>query len=284
MIGRRKKMITKALLIGIDKYNAESNRITDLNGCVNDMHLMKETVTNALGVLPDDTVILEDQAATTRHIMDRLQSISENLKPGEEGFVYYAGHGGQVPNTSVSEEDAEEYDETLVPHDFSLTEPLLDDIFSGYLSLVPEGARLIIALDSCHSGGMRRAMTYSEEYAEENWRSRSIGRIARAEYTPQAFQKLKEHKERNLIEKSGENFVLLAAAQAHEYAWERRFDDGSHGIFTYHICEGLREFGPGVTPVNLTNHIYAKIQTYRENQMPRLIGNEKFFNGPLFKT
>jgi hypothetical protein len=274
-------MISKALFVGIDTYNSKDMAIDDLKGCVSDMFLMKETLTHVLGALPKDTVILTDQNATTRNILNSLQHIVEGLKPGEQVFMYYAGHGGQVPNASQSEEDLEAYDQMLVPHDFSKTEPLLDDIINYHFSRIPNDSKLIMILDSCHAGGMARSMTYSRDYELEEWTSRSIGIISRAEYSPAELKKLREYKHRFIIERSERNFILLAAAQPHEFAWERSFNGKSHGIFTYHICELLKENGINESPVNLINYAYSKIMTYRENQMPRLIGNENFFHKPV---
>jgi len=279
-------MFSKALFIGIDKYNSKNKKIKNLEGCVSDMYLMKETVTDVFGSLPKDTLVLTNHRATTQNILDSLEHLVEELKPGEQVFMYYAGHGGQVPNVSRNEEDAEAYDQILVPHDFSKTEPLLDDILQTYFNRVPEGAKFIMILDSCHAGGMARALIFSmliDGIQRKGWTPRSIGRISRTEYSPIELQKLGEYKKRYMIEKSKSHFILLAAAQPHELAWERFFGEEKHGIFTYHLHEILKEKKASLTPVNLINYAYSKIKTYRKNQMPRLIGNEALFNKPLFK-
>lgn len=278
-------MLSKALFIGIDKYNSESKKIKDLEGCVSDMYFMKETLKNVLGSLPKDTVMLVNHHATTQNILNSLQHLVDKLKVEEQVFMYYAGHGGQVPNVLRSKEDPEAYDQILVPHDFSKTEPLLDDILHIYFSRIPEGSKFIMILDSCHAGGMARSpmsMDEMKSYRQEGWTSRSIGRISRAEYSPTELQKLGAYQQKYIIETSESQFNLLAAAQPCELAWERFFGEEKHGIFTYHVCEILNEKGAIVTPVNIINYAYLKIKTYRENQMPRLIGNESLFNRPLF--
>lgn len=279
-------MLSKALFVGIDKYNSRSKKIKNLEGCVGDMYLMKEVITGVLEGLPRDTVVLTDRQATTQNILDALQHLVEGLKTGEQVFMYYAGHGGQVPNVSRSEQDPEAYDQILVPHDFSKTEPLLDDILQTYFSRIPQGAKFIMMLDSCHAGGMARTLMFSmlvDGIQRKGWTNRSIGRISRAEYSPTELQKLGECQQRYMIGKSESQFILLAAAQPHELAWERFFGKEKHGIFTYHAHEVLKEKGASLTPLNLINYAYSKIKTYRKNQMPRLIGNESLFNKPLFE-
>lgn len=279
-------MFQKALLIGIDKYNSKSKPIQNLEGCVADMLLMKKTIEAVLGRLPDQHKVLTDQQATFRNILEALDFLTKDLKAGNKVFMYYAGHGGQVPNPHQAEDDSEEYDQMLIPHDFSKTEPLLDDIFRTYFNKIPEGSQFIAILDSCYSGGMaRRPVSTSEleAYHKEGWTNRSIGRISRAEYSPTELSKLKEHKQRFMLEKDKNQFIMLAAAQPDELSWEKYFGKEKHGIFTYHICEKLKASGIAVSPKELIDHAYTKISAYRENQMPCLIDNEKFFSQPLFQ-
>ncbi len=278
-------MLKRALFVGIDKYNSKSKSIQNLQGCVSDMLLMKETIEKIVGHLPDHHKILIDNQATTKNILEALEFLIENLERGEKVFMYYAGHGGQTPNTIQTKDDPEEYDQILVPHDFSKTEPLLDDILRTYFSRIPEGSQFIAILDSCHSGGMARASMSSAEaelYRKEGWENRSIGIISRAEYSPSELRKLKKHKQKFMVERSENQLIMLAAAQPDELAWERYFGKKKHGIFTYHICEKLRESGIHSNPKELVDHAYKKILAYRENQMPRLIGSEKLFDQPLF--
>ena len=281
-------MFSKALFIGIDKYNSQCRNIKDLNGCVSDMELMKQTMAAVWSGLPEDTRVLINQQATTKRIMQSLDYLVAGLKPGQKVFMYYAGHGGQVPNVLPGEDDPEAYDQTLVPHDFSKLEPLLDDIIHSYFCRIPQDSQFVMILDSCHSGGMARDVKFEalgvKSLRNEGWASRSIGRVSRAEYSPGELKTLGEHKQRYLIGSSDEQFVLLGAAQPHELAWERFFGEKKHGIFTYHVCELFKEKNAAVTPVDIINHAYSKIKSYRKNQMPRLVGNKHLFNKYLFKT
>ena len=278
-------MISRALFVGIDRYRPRDCQVPNLGGCVGDMRLMHSTMTEVFGTSLQNVETLTDADATTSNLIAAIEGLVAGVRQGQVGFLYYAGHGGQVPNADRTADDPEDYDQILVPHDFSMTEPLLDDMLHAWLSRIPDGGKLVAILDSCHSGGMPRAPMSVEECRsrqDEGWQSRSIGVIPRAAYTPKQLQALGDLKKRFKVEGANESFVLLAAAQDDESAWERDFGDGKHGIFTYHVCEALRERGSAATPIELVDYAYAKIMGYRENQMPRLTGLEKFFRKPLF--
>ena len=279
-------IISKALFIGIDRYNSPSTRIKDLHGCVKDMQLAMETIDRVVG-LPRDTQTVTDHEAITDRVINELTTLVDSLRPGEEGVIFDAGHGGQVPNTLQTEDDMEALDQVLVTHDFSKTAPLIDDMLHCLLNRIPSGAKLIVILDSCHSGGMPRAPLSTAEIDKrrrEGWESRSIGALTRAEYSPTELRELAEHKNRNLVAHADAPFVMLSAAQAHELAWERYFNEEKHGIFTYHLCEYLANASTGVTPVEMIRHVYQQIRQYRENQMPRLTGQQMLFSQPLFNS
>ena len=278
-------MFARALFVGINKYNSPGNDIPELQGCVGDMDLMKATMLGIHNLMPQDIEILTDQKATFNNIIDSLERLVKNVKSGQQVFMYYAGHGGQVPNIIPAREDFEAYDQMLVPHDFSKEKPLLDDILHSYLNQVGAGAKFTLILDSCHSGGMARMADSNidmKAYAREGWQCRSIGTISRAEYSPKELQALAEHKKRYMREAMEGSFILLAAAQHDESSWEKLFGETKHGIFTYHICEGLKTLGPDASAAKLIDYAYSKFAGYRERQMPRLSGNEYFFNRPVF--
>lgn len=279
-------MLKKALFVGIDEYNSRSANIKNLQGCVADMQLMKETLKKALGNLPGDTTTLVNNQATTRNVLNSLHHLVADIKPGEQVLMYFAGHGGRVPNLFPDKNDPEPVDEVLVTHDFSKTEPLLDDILHSYINKIPQNSRFILIFDNCHAGGMPRApmsMAEMDIYLKEGWESRNITPVTKPDYSPTEMQKLAQHQQRYKQEKSKGQFIFLAAAQPHESAYERYFGKNKHGIFTYYICERIREKGINISPVDLINYSHAKIETHRSDQMPRLIGSEHFFNRQLFE-
>ena len=156
-LSRRRK---RALLVGINLYPEASMQ---LNGCVNDVFLISQTLQQN-GYEASDIRILLDDRATRDEILSRLQWLVEGAGPGDERVFYYSGHGAQLPVYGESGEP-DRLDETLVPWDFNWDRPethITDKEFRQFYSRLPFGdepagsAQLSIILDCCHAGGMTR--------------------------------------------------------------------------------------------------------------------------------
>lgn len=143
----------RALLVGINEYPDPKMR---LQGCVNDVFTMSALLQDT-GIDPEDIRVVLDDRATKEGIVDRLQWLLENVEDGYQRVFYYSGHGAQLPGYGAKGE-VDHIDECLVPHDFdwSLERAVTDDDMVGLYANLPYDARLIIALDCCHSGGMTR--------------------------------------------------------------------------------------------------------------------------------
>jgi hypothetical protein len=69
---------------------------------------------------------------------------------GDSLFVHYSGHGTRLP-AETGEDDDTGFDECIVPTDMNL---ITDDDFRDFVDQVPDGCRITIVSDSCHSGGL----------------------------------------------------------------------------------------------------------------------------------
>ena len=85
-----------ALIIGIDRY--ESKDVKDLRGAVADARAFAAYLEDYLGVLQDDTTILENESATREAILGSLRSCANDprIQHGDPIVVYFAGHGGEA--------------------------------------------------------------------------------------------------------------------------------------------------------------------------------------------
>lgn len=145
----------KALLIGINYVGQQGQ----LKGCVNDVWSMENYI-QFVGFPQesDNQLILVDEGnsdvysyPTRDNIIDGMKWLVQNAQPGDSLFLHYSGHGTRVKDTSGDEADG--YDEALVPLDFKTAGLLLDDdIHKLLVQPLPEGCRLTIVLDCCHSG------------------------------------------------------------------------------------------------------------------------------------
>ena len=144
----------RALLIGINDYPDPANR---LEGCVNDVFSVSALLQEC-ALKPDEIRVLLNSRATTSAILDRLHWLLDGVKEGDERFLFYSGHGAQVPGYDATGEP-DHIDECLVPYDFdwSPAHAILDKQFCGFYSQLPYESQFVAVFDCCHSGGMTRA-------------------------------------------------------------------------------------------------------------------------------
>ncbi|KAI7880730.1 peptidase C14 [Lichtheimia hyalospora FSU 10163] len=147
----------RALLIGINYFNTPNQ----LDGCINDVHNIKNFLTTLWGFQEQDMVILTDDQQESRFIPTRANIIAamkwlvSDAQEDDSFFFHYSGHGGYLPDDDGDEDDG--YDETIFPVDHEnyddTTGQIRDDEMHDLLvKPLPEGCRLTAIYDSCHSG------------------------------------------------------------------------------------------------------------------------------------
>lgn len=153
----------RALLIGIDLYKA----VAALRGSTNDAERMKLFAINELKFRKDQVKLLLNEEATRKNIMDALDSwLTADTYAGDRVLFYYSGHGHFQPDTSGDEKDR--VDETLVSYDTvvnqdkSLVNMITDDEISVFLDKLND-RRVVVMIDSCHSGTMSRNLQSQTE-------------------------------------------------------------------------------------------------------------------------
>jgi hypothetical protein len=95
------------------------------------------------------TTILTEQA-TSERVLAALESAAGELSAGDTLLLSYSGHGGQIPDIDADEDDR--LDETWVLYDRQVLD---DELYAAY-SAFPEGVRIAVFSDSCHSGTVSR--------------------------------------------------------------------------------------------------------------------------------
>ncbi|ORY96418.1 caspase domain-domain-containing protein [Syncephalastrum racemosum] len=146
----------RALLIGINYFNTPN----ELNGCINDVHNIKNFIMELYGFKEEDMVILTDDQSepqfipTRANIISAMQWLVNDAQENDSFFFHYSGHGGFVEDTSGDEADG--MDETIYPVDHDKYEgtsgQIIDDELHDILvKPLPAGCRLTALFDSCHS-------------------------------------------------------------------------------------------------------------------------------------
>ena len=137
-----------ALLIGINYIGTNS----ELYGCINDINNIGAFLQSARNytlfiIMTDNTIIKPTKA----NILAAFNVLVKVVKPGDEIWVHYSGHGSLMRDMNRDEESG--FDSCICPIDFQRSGFISDDIIRTNLVLkIPKDASLYIVLDACHSG------------------------------------------------------------------------------------------------------------------------------------
>jgi hypothetical protein len=254
----------RAILVGIDNYNPDPStqaqvlrdlksptvkrpavegdakywRFDNLEGAVNDVHLMKG-VLESLGF--QDFVVLTDQDASADAILQALQkNLVDDAQPGDLRLFYYSGHGNHVRNRASTEQQQE--DQTLVPADnWRNTPDIRDKEISRILfRAARKGVIVTFIADSCHSGSLARGAWNSSGKARTNSGVRA-GTPGVTLHEPVANDPAdSDPATHQPIDPEMLGVLTLAAAQPNQEAREVQTEDGPHGAFTWALAQSLR--------------------------------------------
>lgn len=130
------------LYLGITAYQNQGQ----LYGCADDARLLAEGMREAHLQSAADQMVLPDSLATREGFEEGVRQIAQAARPNDVVLVFFSGHGNQIPDDNGDELD--ELDETIVFFDG----PVRDDYVVSTLETIGAGT-VILALDSCHSGG-----------------------------------------------------------------------------------------------------------------------------------
>ncbi|CAG8811668.1 17589_t:CDS:2, partial [Gigaspora margarita] len=137
----------RALLIGINYIGSPY----ELNGCINDVKNIKKFLLDHCKFKESEITVLTDEyddpskLPTKEHILKEMKALVVDAQPHD------SGHGGQ--QVDLDGDEADGYDETIMPLDFKTNGQIIDDEMHHILvDDLPAGCRLTVVFDSCHSG------------------------------------------------------------------------------------------------------------------------------------
>jgi metacaspase-1 len=298
------KPTRRALLIGINDYPDPANR---LDGCVNDVFLMS-SILQECRFTPDEIRVVLNERATTRGIMDRLHWLLDGVRDGDQRFLFYSGHGAQIP-VYGSTDEPDHNDECLVPYDFdwSVEHAILD-------SQLPYASHFVAVFDCCHSGGMTRdggprvrGLTPPDDIrhralawnaAEQMWVPRDFApanrsladskarrpyvgsdgathRLGRA-ISLRTLPNAKYDAVRTTLGHHGPYLpILMEACRENQLSYEYRHGATSYGAYTFCLGQSLRERVARGTPPTFTQLnalVGQKLTRLEYDQEPVLVG------------
>ena len=235
------------LLFACNNYPGSQN---DLNGCINDQNDVIAKFT-PLGFTFDK---FKDSEVTKSNFRNTIKNYVLGMTSGDILLIHYSGHGSQVWDKEGDEPDG--YDETLYLYDGNFT----DDEFNEVLSLIPEGAKVIIALDSCHSGTATKDLRR--------------GRFM----PPEEMPKKKLNRRKKLGSSSEMNWNVFSGCRDNQTSADAYIDGRYNGAFTW---AWLKSFSPEMTYKEWLNATVYALYKAKYEQVPTLEGSfvdEKVFS------
>ncbi|KAL5731296.1 hypothetical protein ACHQM5_004041 [Ranunculus cassubicifolius] len=144
-------MAKRAVLVGCNYPGTKAA----LKGCINDVTRMRSCLIERFGFEDEDITMLIDTddsytQPTGINIRQALSDLVQSAESGDVLFFQYSGHGTRVP-AETGDDDDTGFDECIYPTDGNL---ITDDDIREFVDQVPEGCRITIVSDSCHSGGL----------------------------------------------------------------------------------------------------------------------------------
>ena len=225
----------KALLVGINKYPDPQN---ELHGCINDITDMAAFITKQRDFAMADVRLLADDRATKAGIVERLEWLIKDAKPGDQLMFHYSGHGAQMATRSKTGEP-DGLDEVICPYDFDWTDAtaLKDKEFAKIFASLPKGVDFIWVSDSCHSQDLSRGikkkipgifkvrtMIPPPDIA---WRNMSI--VNRTGVTLHELAKTAKQK----------NLALISGCKSTQESADAVFNKKANGALTYFLLKSL---------------------------------------------
>lgn len=269
----------RALLIAIDKYTpppgtriegSSRSLFRDLDGCINDARSMYSIIMNRFEFPASNIDTLYNEKASRDGIEKTLNKFLASCNTGDIAFLYYAGHGSQVPN-SLAREEADKKDESMVPSD--TWKPGVKDLRDKELAVIynkfiDKGVKLTVIMDCCHSGSLSRGPGDPGQFrfiADANYDAKDPSQPVPPE------------------ERQGGNFLIMSAAQDNEFAQEQRDENNiAHGAFTLAFIKALNQQSIDASALNLFTSIRAILKSNGRKQEPVLGGSPERQQQTLF--
>jgi len=205
--------------------------------------------------------------ATLSNIENAIRRwLPEATRPGDVVVIYWSGHGARCADEDGEEKDG--LDEYLVPYDGRWADPttikrtmLLDDTFGRWIQEL-DGRKVMVILDTCHSGGQ-------SEQAKGLGELPTLPAGTEFDFLDGEMERAKDIGQRET--------ALLASSLATQVSFERTERDLS--VMTYFLVQQLNRSSGSLTLDAAFENLKREVADYVElafpgsTQTPFLIDN-----------
>ncbi|KAK5997702.1 Metacaspase-9-like protein [Cladobotryum mycophilum] len=300
-----------AVLVGIDHYIKNGSRklknnrdltINNLYGCVNDVESMRNFLDNIYkfddvsiltSSLPDDaadqgvTLPVEspDCWPTFDNIQASFDAVYDRATAGDFFFFHFSGHGARLKRVKGSPH-RRTTDPSLLTVDFCCGKPAVRgwQLNQWLRKLNKKGVQVVVALDSCHSGGSWRAGGNVSFRTPNDW---PVVPNLDADEEAAAVEALEAdaeptHRDAELETSwsiNPDSFTLLAACGSDEKAAEIVLNGKVGGAFTHQLLDFLKNGDPQTVTYRM---IRDQLKDRLKDQTPTVYGRDRllFFDNP----
>ncbi|CAB9509677.1 Metacaspase-1 [Seminavis robusta] len=143
----------RAVMVGI---NYVGHSPGELRGCHNDVGNMKRYIMEVHGFEEENIHVLMDdgkhEEPTMENMLNAYKKVVAESGDGDAVFLHYSGHGTKLRDDDDGEE-ADGYDEALVPLDYKEKGMIRDDdLYDILVKPLKHGVHMVALMDCCHSG------------------------------------------------------------------------------------------------------------------------------------
>jgi hypothetical protein len=241
-----------------------------LNGCVNDAHAWAELLVGHYDFPRANVKLITDAQATKAHMIAGIKALLAGAKSGDVLVFTNSSHGTYIAD---SDNDEPSYDEALCPYDVA-TEVLKDDELRELFAELPQGVRLTVISDSCHSGTVTRAIV-SEVLpgllkTPDDRRVRFLNPALRGgTVLPNPW---KARPTRQKYPESRMREILLSGCTDKEYSYDALIGGTYHGAMTYFAMQAIRDANYQISYAQLHTRINYLLDEAGYPQHPQLEG------------
>ena len=254
-------MTKKALCVGINDYPFGDTN--DLRGCVNDANDWSTLLQKHFD-FPNVTQLLNADA-TKQNIIKELKNLLVGAQAGDVLVFTNASHGTYLADTDG---DEPKFDEALCPYD-SDSNLLIDDELRELFLNIPDGVRLTVISDSCHSGSVTRVAV--NEYRRNRQLSPAL--LNKPVLSPEEMRIARKSAEK--FPESGMNEILLSGCKSNQTSADAYIANDYHGAMSYYAIKAITDAGYKLTYAELHDALLPLLEDENYDQIPQLEGKDE---------
>jgi len=190
-----------ALVVGISTY-PNINRLLYAD---DDAYLFSDYLVNQKICEKKNVTLLIDSVATKANFFKELRKLLDRTGTNDRIFIYFAGHG-DVENDI---ESGFLLTYNCEPNNYPATDAIDISMLEKFVTaFTKKNTKVVLITDACRSGNLAGGMTGASSTITS-------------------------------LSKGFQNVIKILSCQPNQLSQEKNYPGGGHGVFTYHLVDGL---------------------------------------------